>query len=164
MRPEDRYPRFGATYRRFIDGWDVFLRFARDHDLGMLKANQYELTYINHVAASGEGFPTELEHILPLFSWSPARSLGYLPTPAAVGMRLRFPLPEKSGSLHLKVDHGRRKQDDQEILLLEFTARGAAAPDCSDLARWFAVAHAHIVNGFTDLTSSAAHERWGKIE
>ncbi|MBI3855403.1 MAG: TIGR04255 family protein [Planctomycetes bacterium] len=161
MRAEDEYPRFGAAYKRFLTGWDLFLRFARDRGLGTPMANQYELTYINHIVAMEAGFPAGIESFMPLFSWSAARSLRFLPPPLGLAMRLRFPLPENSGVLHLKVDHGRRQHDDKEILVLEFTARGPAAPDWSDMKRWFGIAHEQIVNGFTDLTSPAAHRQWG---
>lgn len=164
MRDEDQYPRFDATFTRFLEGWDVFLRFARDSGLGMPTANQYELTYINHIVAREEGFPAEIEGVMPMFSWSRGRSLEFLPTPASVSMRVRFALPEEKGAVHLKVDHGRRKRDQQETLVLDFTARGPAAPNWSDLRPWFTMAHQHIVNGFTDLTSPTAHEHWGRTE
>jgi uncharacterized protein (TIGR04255 family) len=163
MRAEDQYPRFSATYKRFLERWDTFWRFAKEHELGMPRANQYELTYINHILSIDEGFPAAIEYFMPLLSWSRARSLDFLPRPLSIAMRLRFPLPENGGSLHLKVDHGQRKHDGKEILVLEFTARGPAAQDWSDMRRWFGMAHQQIVTGFTDLTSEAAHEHWGKL-
>jgi uncharacterized protein (TIGR04255 family) len=163
-REEDEYPRFEAAYGRFLEGWDVFLRFARDRALGTPKTNQYELTYINHIVAIDKGFPAAIEQFVPLFSWTSARSMDFLPLPTSVAMRLRFPLPENAGVLHLKMDHGRRQHDKKEILLLEFTARGAAAPDWSDMKPWFATAHEWIVKGFTDLTSLEAHEQWRRVQ
>jgi uncharacterized protein (TIGR04255 family) len=164
LRDEEEYPRFGATYRRFLEGWSTFLRFVRESGVGIPEANQYELTYINHISPREGGFPAEVESYMPIFSWSRGQSLGFLPRPSSVSMRLRFPLPDNKGALHLKVDHGRRKRDDKEALVVDFTARGPAAPDWSDLEAWFATAHEHVVNGFTDLTSPAAHMHWGRTE
>lgn len=159
----DEYPRFRATYGRFLTNWDIFQRFAQESGIGTPITNQYELTYINHVVGPDEGFPAAIEFFLPLLSWSNARSLRFLSAPSSVSMRLRFPLPEQRGTLHLKVDHGKRMTDGKDVLLLEFTARGPAAPDWSDMKQWFTMAHEQIVVGFTDLTSREAQQHWGKL-
>ncbi len=166
LREEDRYPRFDEVERRFLEGWDVFLRFAADQELGTPQANQYELTYINHIVAldDQEEFPAATERFMPWFSWTSCRSLGFLPPPSGLGMRLRFDLPDKRGVLHLKLEHGRRQTDGKDVLLVEFTARGPAEPDWSNMRSWFSTAHEWIVKGFTDLTSTQAHVRWGRVQ
>lgn len=162
QKEADRYPRFSAAYERFVKGWNLFLSFLKETGLGLPQTNQYELTYINHVLEGGTPFPVGIQDSLPLFSWSTAQSIKFLPTPQAANFRFHFPLPNAKGSLHVTVNHGQRKPDGKGVLVIDLTARGPARKDWSDMNGWFSVAHEWIVRGFTDLTSSTAHKLWGR--
>ena len=164
MRDTDQYPRFSAPYTRFLEGWDTFLHFTEDRKIGLPQVNQYELTYINHVEAFDRPFPEAIEQLLPSFAWTSNRSIGFLPFPSGMSSRLRFPLPDDAGALYLKIERARRNRDQKEVLVIDFTARGPAAPDWSDMRSWFTVAHEWVVKGFADLTSPEAHRHWGKHE
>lgn len=164
LQDTDQYPRFAAPYTRFRDGWDVFLHFAEERRLGHPRADQYELTYINHLEAFDQPFPKAIEQLVPAFSWTSTRSIDFLPFPSGIALVLRFPLPENNGSLHLKMELGRRNRDQKGVLVVDFTARGPALPDWSNMNSWFAMAHEWVVKGFTDLTSQEAHRHWGRRE
>jgi uncharacterized protein (TIGR04255 family) len=162
-RPEDEYPRFEVAFDRFLKGWNAFLDFAKDSGFGAPRTNQYELTYINHISeGEGEQFPRDIGHYIPLFAWASAQSSAFLPPPESAGTHIRFTLPESKGRLHVTIGHGIRKTDQQRIIVLELTARGSAKPDWADMDEWFALGHEWIVRGFTDLTSQAAHLKWGR--
>lgn len=160
VRDTDEYPRFATAYERFLKGWTLFLEFLKDMGLPRPEANQYELTYINHILALDESFPAGIQQFLPMFSWRGGQSIKFLPTPRSVAFGFQFPLPEPRGTLHVTVNHGFRKSDRQGLLVLDLTARGNARKDWSDMNEWFSVAHEWIVRGFTDLTSPAAHQGW----
>jgi hypothetical protein len=56
-----------------------------------------------------------------------------------------------------------RRTDAKEILQLNLTARGK--PESSTLQHlldWLDLGHEWIVNGFTDFTTKAMHDHWGK--
>ncbi len=162
MQPTDAYPRFAAAEERFLSNWRVFLRFVEQNKFGSLKANEYELTYINHIPGDEKGFPQALHEYSHIFNWPNQRPDLFLPDPSSLAIDLRFRLPEKRGTLQVSMKHGRRLADKMEVLILELTARGPAQSDTSDMRDWFSVAHEWIVRGFTDLTTSRAHERWGR--
>jgi uncharacterized protein (TIGR04255 family) len=163
VRESDDYPRFPAAHGRFLAGWQTFLRFVRDKGWDNPEANQYELTYINHMFPIEKGFPAGIEYFLPLLAWSKSRSVEFLPEPSALALRAKFPLSQDRGALHVKVDHGNRP-DAKQVLVVDLTARGPAAKDWSDMDTWFSLAHESIVRGFTDLTSSRAHTSWGRTQ
>jgi len=159
----DEYPRYSAAQDRFIKGWKVFVDFASEAGLGIPQANQYELTYINHIVEAGGTYPEAIEHLVPTFSWKSAQSTKFLPVPQSALIGLQFSLPDSKGVLYVSLKHGTRLNDQKGVLIVELTARGAAKSDWSDLAGWFDVAHEWIVQGFTDLTSPSAHQIWGRI-
>lgn len=162
LKSTDAYPRFVTAEERFLNNWKIFREFVEQSKLGPIKANQYELTYINHIFAEGRGFPQAIHEYSHIFSWSKERPDFFLPGPASLGMDIKFRLPEKRGVLHVSLKHGKRLSDKTEVLILELTARGPAQGDASDMKSWFSIAHEWIVRGFTDLTTATAHERWGR--
>jgi uncharacterized protein (TIGR04255 family) len=160
QRESDEYPRFAVAHDRFLSGWNTFLAFLKDLTLGIPQANQYELTYINHIFEGEEAFPIGIQHYLPLFSWKSGQSIKFLPTPRSVNFLSQFTLPDSKGTLHVTVTHGRRAPGGKGVLVLDLTARGPARKDWSDMEDWFSMAHEWIVRGFTDLTSPVAHQAW----
>ncbi len=160
QREEDEYPHFEATYARFRNGWQQFRDFLIDERLPAPRANQYELTYINHVFEATTPFPVGMEEHFGLFTWRERRALKFLPSPRAAQARLQFPLPDSKGTLHVTITHGARLPDKKAVMVVDFTARGPARSDWSDMEAWFSVAHEWIVKGFTDLTTAEAHTRW----
>jgi uncharacterized protein (TIGR04255 family) len=162
LKPTDAYPRFAAAEERFLSNWSIFRRFVEQNKFGSLKANQYELTYINHILSDEKGFPHAIHEYSYVFNWPNQRPNFFLPDPASLAIDVKFRLPEKRAMLHVNVKHGRRLPDKMEVLILELTARGPAQSDASDMKGWFSTAHEWIVRGFTDLTTTIAHERWGR--
>jgi len=159
-RAGDTYPRYETASRRFKEGWAIFLAFAKDVGLGPPRANQYELTYINHIPEGAEPYPVGVEHFVPAFAWKSAQSTGFLPAPQSAALRLQFALPGGKGRLHVTLNHGRRRDEGKSVLVLDLTARGPARSDLADMDDWFSTAHEWIVRGFADLTSAAAHQTW----
>lgn len=161
-QPSDQYPSFEAAYSRFSRGWNDFLKFSKESGFPVPEANQYELTYVNHIHQTTEAFPVGIQRILPLLSWKTARSANFLPDPTSLACRLQFNFPESKGRLHVAVSHG--LLDGKGLLVVDFTARGSARKDWSDMHDWFSMAHEWIVSGFTDLTSSDAHSTWRRVK
>ncbi len=164
LKEDDKYPRYATTFPRFTSGWALFRQFADEAKLGPINANQYELSYINHIEEHDEAFPSGIEQFLPLFAWKSAQSEHFLPRPSHGMLRLAFNLPEGRGRLHISLGHGVRPRDNKKIAVADFTARGPAKADWSDLGSWFSLAHEWIVRGFTDLTSTKAHQIWRRTK
>lgn len=165
MQSSDDYPRFSSAFLRFQKGWMELLEFIRSNEQNAPLANQYELTYINHIIedSDAEAFPVGIRQYLPVFCWTQETVDGFLPNPHTGSARLQYKLPNKSGTLHVSIAHGMRLADKKNLAVLELTARGPASPDWRELTEWFAMAHEWIVRGFTHLTSAKAHQIWGRI-
>jgi uncharacterized protein (TIGR04255 family) len=156
----DRYPRFDAPYKRFVREWDRFQAFVAEADLGQPKPDIFELTYINHISDPGVSFPRDVWNYLAFYGTTPQATTARDAT--GLALQVTWPLPDHLGTLVLDMKHGHRMKDEEEVLLLELSARGRATPDAADMNHWFAVAHTAIVTTFDVLTTADAHTRWGK--
>ena len=56
------------------------------------------------------------------------------------------------------------ESDQSDVLLLQMTAQGSAKRELSDMESWLELAHEWIVQGFTDLTSKEAHNKWERYQ
>ena len=159
--PDDDYPRFTTAYERFVNTWLEFRQFVDEMSLGALRCNQYELSYINHFPTSGS-FPEEWTSFLRAAPWPEKRE--FLPHPLAATSQLTFRLPDNHGMLRATITHGKREADGHAVMVVDFTARGPADGAATNRDEWFSMAHEWIVRGFADLTTAAAHDRWGRLE
>jgi len=157
------YPHFGSARQKFTRGWELFRNFAVENNLGRPQLVAYEVTYVNHFIEEPDAFPKATSAYLPVFHWTDDRSDHFLPSPASIGMDLRFSLPENRGRLRLTVKHGRRRPDGKDVMQAELTAAGPAKEDGSDMPSFLDIAHEWIVRGFTDLTSADAHTKWERV-
>jgi len=161
LKDDDAYPRFDVAYERFVRGWQEFVGFAKDEQVGPAQVNQYELTYINHIFETNAPFPEAIQDYLGLFSWKNALTLNFLPAPRFANVRLQFALPNGRGTLHVTLNHGKRLADQKGVMVLDLTARGPSRrTDGADMEEWFNAAHETIVKGFTDLTTAEAQTKW----
>jgi uncharacterized protein (TIGR04255 family) len=153
IRPEDEYPR----YRRVIDTFQTLLsrytEFLDENSLGVITPLQYELTYINHIM-KGEGWETnsDIGKIFPNFAWHTAETK-FLPDPDSINWHTSFPLPNRSGRLHTRIQTAIRRDDELPLLRFELTARGIGEYKAlNTMWSWFELAHEGVVRGFAGLT------------
>jgi uncharacterized protein (TIGR04255 family) len=148
-RPEHKYPRYAFVKERFDALYGRFLEFLTQQNLGEIRPNQFELTYVNHIPPSKESWeqPSELGLIFPDFGWRRSTER-FLPPPERIDFQSSFLLPRSSGRLHARIRDTWRQADSMRVCLLELTARGYH----EDMTEWFGIAHEWIVRGFADLT------------
>lgn len=154
------YPHYEVIRPEFDKLHAFFQRFLADEGLAKLKPNQWEVTYLNHIQ-KGTVWTSPGDWSL-LFRALPAPSAA---APSAIlesfGGEWHFEIPPKRGRLHVKMNHGRKgKEDADEVLVLNLTARGPLSGDAS-LADGLDVGRKSIVQAFANLTSEAAHKHWG---
>jgi uncharacterized protein (TIGR04255 family) len=162
VKGNEPYPRFTRLAREFQRAWNAFLSFAGEQGLGSVKVNQCELAYINNIE-KGVGWSElgELHGVFPLLN--PREQGSFLPSAEALSWQARYKLPEGRGRLHVEVSPIFRGRDMKLVLSFALAARGAPAGDSSEqIAAWFELSHEWIVRSFAELTSSTAHEFWGK--
>jgi len=161
VNDDDAYPRYPAVFQRFEAAWQLFTSFWAEAEMGELRVNQLEITYINHIAV-GDGWRDlgEIGHVFRDIEWKDGSR--FLPRPESMGFGMTFLLPEKQGRLNVSVKQGLRQRDRAAVLVCELTARGMpSTTGIADLKTWFDMGREWIVKGFTDLTADRAHRHWG---
>lgn len=146
---DDEYPRYSNIIKGYERARAALDEFLQELGFGPLKPLEYELTYINHIPkGSGWESTDDLPNVFTDFNWE-VRQKRFLPKPANLSWHTRFPLPDDKGWLTVKLNQGKRKDDEMPVLLLELAARGMGP----DMRQWFDLAHEWIVRGFADLTT-----------
>lgn len=158
------YPRYTHVRPEFDKIVKSFRDFLSQEDLGQMRPNQWEVTYVNHLP-KGSVWETPGDWA-SLFSSLPApqASVGAAAL-ESFGGQWHYRIGAKSGRLHVAIKHGRRTvPDEREILILTLTARGPIDPDLGEgetLESGIELGRETIVRMFAELTSDAAHKYWG---
>lgn len=157
---QDQYPRYEHVKLGFDQDFGRFTEFVSRNELGTVRVNQCEVTYINHIVA-GQGWETHADIEKVFTSWH--QPVTALPGPAEeIAFRAKFPILDDSssfcGRLHVAVQPVRRITDSKPMFLMELTARGQidAGTEFFDLGRRW------IVKTFAELTTPLMHNVWGR--
>jgi uncharacterized protein (TIGR04255 family) len=156
----DEYPRYSTAYSKFVWCWNQLRTFAASAGLSEPQPDVFELTYINHVFKPGSKFPRDVWEFLAFYERTPEAAVAK--ASSAMAMHFGWPLPGEMGALTFDLKHGIRPNDETEVLLIEFNARGKPQEGGSGMEGWFDVAHRAVVNTFDALTTNSAHLLWEK--
>ena len=160
---EYEYLRFSELFPKFKENFENFSEFIKEKNLGEVKPESCELTYLNQIPMDEIwGSYSEIQRVLPDLSWrdDPER---FLSGQEKFLWQTEFPLPENFGSGIVKVNSAIRRRDQHPMIILELHALGLGEDKSLDAVwRWFGMAHAWIVTAFFDLTSPEMHNYWGR--
>ena len=157
---KEEYPRYENIRQEFRKLWQGFRRFVKKWNLGELKLNYWELTYVNHIA-EGEVWTSmgDISRVLPL--WSGSTSGSYLPKPENIKFDVKYAFSNELTRLHVKLEPRIRRLDSSKLLRLTLTARGRLQSETEKkLLEKLDFGHELIVQAFTDITSPDAHKIW----
>ena len=158
-RQDDGYPRYDSVRPKFDSLLSEFEQFLSAQELGGLKPNQWEVTYVDHIPQGTVwNDPADWGRLfvgLPGV-WGPPSEV-LLESLAAAW---HFEIPERRGRLHIDLKHGKLVEGEPRgVLRMTLTARGPVdektlLSDGLDLGRRV------IVLTFRDVTANDAHEFW----
>ncbi len=158
------YPRYEHVRATFERELLRFSEFLAQQQLGELRPNQCEVTYVNHIM-SGEGWKThgELNSVLTLFT--PQYTDDFRPNLEDGRLSARYVIPkdkgEPIGRLHLAVEPAYRSADDMPLLALTLTARGRPlSDDLPGVLAFLDVGREWIVRMFASITTPTMHNIW----
>lgn len=164
MGEDPGYPSYAPLRDRFAGELATFTRFLTDERLGELRANQCELTYIDHILAGSPGERhRSLSRICRLAAdWPQSPDLAELESVRLEG-RFVFPnLREPSGRLYINVSPAFRISDKSPIYLLYTVARGRPAGEgLEDIRPFLDKAHESLINLFLQITTPEIQATWG---
>ncbi len=156
---DKEYPRYEQVIAKFEENFRVFQEFFVVEELGELELNQREITYINHIPASGAWSQHgELGFAAPLLVGEMRGA--FLPEPEDIALQVRYPIQggESLSRLYVVANPVDSMPSRDPAFRLTLTARGrltdGALRSQLDLGREW------IVRGFTEVTSQRMHELW----
>jgi uncharacterized protein (TIGR04255 family) len=161
-QPDAKYPRYPTIIARFKQLFAKYQNFLKDNGLGEISLVGTELSYINTIkpGAGWHGI-ADLGGVFPDFSWR--REDRLLSTPEAINFRSTHPMP--SGRLHVAIQTAKSKEQPEQHVRFDLTARGNVSeigPDA--IWNWFDNANTFIVRAFVDLTSESMQRTvWEKV-
>lgn len=158
---KNQYPHYEPVIKpAFERDFREFQSFLAEENLGEIKVNQCEVTYVNHIV-SGQGWQylSEADRIFTFWN----RPAAPVPGRAEdLGIHVRFPITddvERSiGRLHVDVQPALRATDNRPMYVMNLTARGlyGSGFDFFDIGRQW------IVKSFERLTTEDMHTIWRK--
>jgi uncharacterized protein (TIGR04255 family) len=162
LSTDQKYPRYPSVRKTLEVEWQRFCDFLTQERLGLPQVTQCEVTYVNHLDYDrGWGGYGELSRVIA--AWSGSNSGAFLPAPERVRVETHYRLPDKAGRLHVAVDPVIRARDSTEVLQITLTARGAPRSSSTEgILDWIDLGHIWVVRGFTDFTTQAMHNIWGR--
>jgi uncharacterized protein (TIGR04255 family) len=155
----DPYPRYEHVKEGFGRDFSGFKDFVARHQLGTIRINQCEVTYINHILpVEGSGSHSDISQVLTVWRQPEATYPG---AAQDLTFHARFPMADHNGAfvgrLHVSLQPVMRLTDGAPMFVLSLTARGQVGEgtDFFDLGREW------IVRSFKELTTADMHRLWG---
>ncbi|MGH7135894.1 MAG: hypothetical protein ACREHD_09150, partial [Pirellulales bacterium] len=163
----------GQSYPSYEKVRPEFERLAADlasflsrFELGELRPNQWEVTYLNHIPA-GTVWKTNPEWAHPFQCLIAPPGTPGGTKPESFGGEWHYEIEPQRGRLHVQLKSAwRKKPQPQEILFLMLTARGALPSGGGEreVMAGLDLGHETIVRAFADLTSDGAHRFWKRYQ
>jgi uncharacterized protein (TIGR04255 family) len=159
------YPRYEAIRRAFESEIGAFSKFLKSEQLGELRPNQCEVTYINIIEMPDRSNPhLRLGDVTPL--WSSRTSEPISGEFEVAGLQARFTLADEGkhwGRLYLNFQPAMRQTDFAPVIRLEITARGKPKEETiSEALLLLDQERLAVVRTFAAVTTSEMHKVWGR--
>jgi uncharacterized protein (TIGR04255 family) len=158
----DPYPHYEPVIRpAFERDFQDFHSFVTEQELGAIKVNQCEVTYVNHIV-SGDGWQRfgEIDRIFTFWRQTATAVPGSVED---LSIHLRFPIADTEstpiGRLHVDIQPALRASDNRPMYVMNLTARG----QLGNGTEFFNIGRQWIVKSFEQLTTEHMHQVWGKI-
>ena len=156
------YPRFEVVLEEFRKEYERFRCFLSSEGIGKLSANQWEVTYVNHIPR-GTVWNTPADWNFFQLLNAP-REVGSSAKFESFSGEWHFEIPHKRGRIHVQWTHGSKDTSgSQELVVLTLTSRGpVVSPDeAQSLNDGLHLGRAAIVQTFRALMSDNANSYWG---
>ena len=160
------YPRFSNLYPKFEELFDRFAKFVDLQKLGLVRQNQFELTYVNIIDKTNGLATAGVEALFVDHVRDSDLKNRFLPPAEVLNWQSSFAMENKLGRLHVGASSAFLNQDISrgQVMRVDLTARGIG-DDFSVEGRqaWFKTAHKWVVSGFSDIISTdVQNECWGR--
>ncbi|MFA7237017.1 MAG: TIGR04255 family protein [Phycisphaeraceae bacterium] len=164
----DMYPRYPQLRESFSQEYHVFLGFLEKQGLPLPRANQCEVTYVNHIQTCDvwerHG---QLDRVLNLWKKPELTDIG--PEPENARVIARYVLNNAEGKpvgrLHIDCEPAFHATSRQPIFVLKLVARGEPDKDDFDgMMDFFDRGRQYINRAFMSITTDELHHVWGRTK
>jgi uncharacterized protein (TIGR04255 family) len=168
LETDKAYPRYEAERAAFEGEMRVLERFLAENNLGELRINQCELTYVNHILP-GRIWARHADAAAVFTTTKRLEPSGFLPEVEDYAFRIRYRMEESGGRpfgrLTAAMNPGWRTPDETPVFVLNLTARGRPFEEGLEGAlRFFDLGRTWIVKGFAELTTKEMHYEWERTD
>lgn len=158
------YPRFERMLEEFQGISAQLAAFVKERNLGELRPNQWEVSYLNHIPKG-----TVWKDVNDWGFFRPLEAVKHISTRVLLETfhgEWHFIIPPNYGRLHVEWRHGRATKSSEELVALNLTARGPIrvgkeGPGVEHAWEGLRVGHDAIVFSFRDFMSEQANTHWG---
>lgn len=164
------YPRFGATFERFLLAWTAMKGFLASEGIGTSSPRLWEVAYVNRIP-KGELWkaPEDWPTVFPGLWGQPFKSSHGLTLRGLQGQWVWDSAPDQA-KLHVVPSPARSSEDPPvELLMLNLTSRGVITPNPrlreetnhdQAIEDGLNLGHDLIVSTFDSIASRQAQEHW----
>jgi len=159
------YPRYSKLKNKFIGDYKIFTDFLAEYQLGDIKPNQCEVTYVNPIPAESKWIKIDdIDKIIRIFR-KPNPKYNFLPETEDINLGMRFIIhndaEEPIGRLYISLQPV-ISVENERVFLLTLTSRlSPATQDLNGVLHALDLGREWIVRGFIDITSQNMHIFWG---
>ena len=159
-----KYPHHETMLAEFEQTYRSFSEFVAAENVGELKPNQWEITYVNHIPKDTVWQTPNDWHFFKLLGSDAPTSMARA---ESFHGEWHLLIPENRGRLHIEWQHAKKSPadtDPAEVIRLVFTARGPLEQNEDSFAAIIAglnLGRDVIVTSFRDFASKAANDYWG---
>lgn len=158
------YPRYDKIRSQFSMEMERFQEFLTNEGIGNIHANQWEVTYVNHIPANGIfSVHGEIEKLITIFSMD--YSDNFLGTSEATQFSGRYLIRSDDGEfigrLHITAQPVFSAENDNPLIILTLTARGKPIEESFEgILLSLDLGRQYVVRGFASITTEEAHVVW----
>jgi|GEM_PF-2430617 len=156
------YPRYPNVKKMFEDELAIFHSFLNANHLGSPAYDQVEITYVNHIEASGRSIEHVFKDVIDESRYPSSLKLeGF-----SINLKQVISADEKNfGRLYTTIEKANRVSDGTELFVLNFFARCQPdAPSVEGVFRAMDISRDVINSCFSAITTKAMQDEWNQGE
>jgi uncharacterized protein (TIGR04255 family) len=158
------YPHHETMLAEFEKTFRAFSLFVASENVGQLRPNQWEVTYVNHIP---KGTVWQTPNDWHFFQLLGSKTSASMVRAESFHGEWHLLIPEQRGRLHIQWQHAKKSPTDvnaDDFIRLVFTARGPLEQSEDSFAAVVAglnLGRDVIVTSFRDFASKEANDYWG---
>jgi len=159
------YPRYKSLKEKFVLSLSTLQDFLNDQDLGVVKPNQCEVSYINSIVLPDDSDPRpQMARIFKFWANDYKDTAGRDIEDGVIKFRYHLfgESNEPYARLYVSIQPGLVRETGKPVIQMNLTVKGRPdSPSLPDTLKFMDLGRNAIVRAFTSLTRPEMHSYWG---